>query len=181
MTDWKNVGDTVQSFATAGGILVGGVFTYFKFIKDRVYRPRVALAIEGGILEPKLGERFLVCRATITNNGATKLPLKHDGTAIIIRIGSPSPVPLNHTTWTPVEESAVLDIFAAHDWLESSESIRDEVIIRASDDPDCIYRAEFRLVVGRPSPLTSGNISIATAQIIPSTTPWASHHTTETT
>jgi hypothetical protein len=71
MIAWKDVADTVQSFVTAAGIVVGGVFTYFKFIKDRVYRPRVALDLQGRLIEPTSGDCFLVCRATVENKGGS--------------------------------------------------------------------------------------------------------------
>jgi hypothetical protein len=33
--------ETVQTALTSGAIVVGGVWTYFKFIKGRTFRPRV--------------------------------------------------------------------------------------------------------------------------------------------
>src|SRR4051812_26459179 len=73
---WKDVGDTVQAFVTAGGIVVGGVFAYYKFVKDRIYRPRVTLDINAGTVV--LGtDVFLKCAVSVHNQGNAKLSVQH--------------------------------------------------------------------------------------------------------
>ncbi len=163
MIAWKDVGDSVQSFVTAGGILAGGIFTYFKFVKDRIYRPRVDLRVEADQIELGSTGTFLVCRASVENKGATKLSLQHDGTAILVRTPRHRANVLRETAWSNTPESGVADIFAKHDWIESTETIRDEALVRVTPDSDCVYRIELRVVVAAPSPTRRDNIAMSTA------------------
>jgi hypothetical protein len=172
MSNLKNVGDTVQAFVTAGGIATGAVFTYFKFIKDRVYRPRVHLEVSGGVIDLGDEGHYLLCRATIANQGGTKLSLVHAGTAIIVRLARSGTDVLKRPAWSSGKESAVLDVFGQHDWIESAETISDDVAVRVPAGAPCLYGAEFRLVVAAPSPSRRGNISISTARVIPSAQSW---------
>ena len=164
MSTWKDVADTVQAFVTAGGIVVGGVFTYYKFLKDRIYRPRLDLQIDADRI--RLGDRhYLLCRLSVENKGATKLSLMHDGIALIVRSGTGDPRPLRTTRWSDVEDCAVVDVFATHDWIESAETIRDSALVSVHDDDTQAYRLELRIVVQHPSPRSKENISIYGAHI----------------
>jgi hypothetical protein len=165
MTAWKDVADTVQAFVTAGGIIVGGVFTYYKFGKDRIYRPRVDIGIECSRVQ--LGDQHLLkCRLTLENKGATKLPLLHKGTALIIRPGQVDVQPMRVPDWGDLDASAVIDVFTLHDWLESSETIRDEVLVSTDSDPLRPYRVELRIVVRHPGPRRKPNITISGACVV---------------
>jgi hypothetical protein len=164
MSTWKDVADAVQAFVTAGGIVVGGVFTYYKFLKDRIYRPRLDLQIDSDRI--RLGDRhFLVCRLSVENKGATKLSLMHDGIALIVRSGTVDPRPLRMVRWSDIEDSAVVDAYAAHDWIESAETIRDSAMVSVDSDDSQAYRVELRIVVQHPSPRSKENISIYGAHI----------------
>jgi hypothetical protein len=168
VTNWHNVGDTIQSFVTAAGVIVGGVWAYFKFVKDRVYRPRVNLDIAPRLLDSEDGRRLLVCRFDLENTSASKISIRHEGTAAIISSGTLGPQALDETKWSPLEESAVLDIFTKHDWLESTETISDEVAVPVSADASCIYRIELHLNITDPWPLRNGHITISTFRIVTS-------------
>ncbi len=171
MTSLKDTADTVQAFATAGGIVVGGIFTYYKFVKDRIYRPRVNIGIEGGVVTLG-GVCFLLCRFTVTNNGTTKLPLKHAGTVGVIRRGVAGNDTFLPTQWSVPKNSAVIEVFADHDWIESTETIRDELLVRLESTANGAYRVELRLVVGAPSPIDRGNIVVSGAEVILATQSW---------
>jgi hypothetical protein len=163
---WKDVGDTVQAFVTAGGIVVGGIFTYYKFFKDRIYRPRLDLIIEAERVS--LGDKrvVLACRVTIHNMGATKLSLEHDGTALVVRSGTAEDERMHVTHWSSPDDSAVVDVFAKHEWIESTETIRDAVSVTIDPDPAGVYRVELDVVVGHPSPWSKRNITITGAAMV---------------
>jgi hypothetical protein len=164
VTTWTDVADTVQAFVTAGGIVVGGVFTYYKFVKDRIYRPRLDLQIDSDRI--RLGDRhYLLCQLSVQNKGATKLSLMHDGIALIVRSGAVDQRPLHTARWSDIENSAVVDVFAKHDWIESTETIRDSALVSVDSDESQAYRLELRIVVQHPSPRSRENISIYGAHI----------------
>ncbi len=172
MTNWSDVGNTVQSFATAAAIVVGGAFTYFKFVKDRVFRPRVDLELDAEVVVDRHGVRFVVCHATVHNMGHAKLAIRHDGagptegTAIVVRLGEAGPGAGDATFWAEIDESVLIDVFEQHDWLESGETIRDEVVIRMSSDESSTYRVELWLVVANPVPFRHRRIDITTARVL---------------
>jgi hypothetical protein len=179
MLAWKDVGDTVQSFVTAAGIVVGGVFAYYKFIKDRIYRPRLDLDIQAGILDVGTTP-YLMCSLSVCNKGATKLSVSHAGTAVIVSPGLAAEEELKVTRWRKAE-SAYVDIFASHDWIESTEEIRDEALVRVPADGKTAFRVQLRFVVEAPSPLATKNIAVWTSRIVPPGQRWplASNATTD--
>lgn len=168
MTSWKDTGDAVQAFVTAAGIVAGGVFTYFKFAKDRIYRPRVDLRIEVDRVDIDGPESFLLCRASVENKGANKLSLHHQGTALVFRKSEYGASELECTSWSPIQDSGVVDVFPRHDWIESGETIRDEVLLRIAPDTTSSYRVELSLMVAKPSPTRGGSTEITTGVILPS-------------
>jgi hypothetical protein len=165
MADWTTISGTVESLVTAGGIVAGGIFTYYKFAKDRIYRPRVDLGLAGRIIEYDDGRRTLTCTVTVHNMGATKLELHHAGTAVIVRpvdLGDPMTKP----TIGGLDDAIVMDVFARHDWLESTETIREDVVARAADDLSAVYRVELRLIITNPKPTSRDNIELNTACVL---------------
>ena len=66
LTDLDTLASVLQALVTAGGIIVGGIFAYYKFFKDRVYRPRVAIDLRAGRVRA-LGGEALLCRVTVKN------------------------------------------------------------------------------------------------------------------
>jgi hypothetical protein len=161
MSTVSDVADAVQAFATAGGILAGGIFTYYKFIKDRIYRPRLDLKNEYEIVTIDRHEQLL-CHLSIHNQGSTKIELVHEGTALVVTPCSVSADPLHTARWSG-NDSGTVNVFAAHDWIESNETIRDDALMSLGPEP--AYRVEFWLVVGNPAPQRKRNISFLTARV----------------
>jgi hypothetical protein len=171
--NWKEVADTTQAFATAGGIVVGGVFAYYKFVKDRIYRPRVDLDIQAGAVE--LGDgRFLKCAVIMRNRGATRIKIDRDATALLVAPERRPDSDFQVMRWMK-DEGAVVGVFENHSWLESTETVRDEVLVRVPDDTGVAYRLRLRVVVRRPEPLIHGNISIATTRVVEGSRMWQDH------
>jgi hypothetical protein len=145
---WKDVADTFQAFMAGAAIVVGGVFTYYKFFKDRVYRPRVNVSVEGGHID--IGhEHFLMCRVTMTNKGANKLTIVREGTAAWLFEGSPGE-PFHSTDWG--DHEVIVRMFQRHGWFESGETIADEQVIAVPQGDVAVYRLRFRLVIADPTP-----------------------------
>ncbi len=167
MSAFSDLAAGIDSLATAAGVVIGGVFAYYKFIKDRIYRPRTDLGIEISRIE-LAGRPFLRCAVSLTNKGAIKIQLRHKGTCLIVRPGTPTGTALRSVRWATNEESAVANVFERHGWVESNETIRDAVLVAAADhDENVPYRVELRVCVTDPSPRRSTGIAINSATIIP--------------
>jgi hypothetical protein len=163
-----------QDFVTAAGIVIGGVFTYLKFFKDRIYRPRAELGVTAGYMD--VGDkRYLHCAASVKNIGTSKLSLRHEGTCLYVRADRGDSELLRRMDWVdPVGRPTVLDIFADHDWIESSEAIQDEAAVRIPNAEDHAYWVRLRLVVANPSPFRRGNIELNTYKVVNGNQPFPS-------
>ena len=160
----KDAAGIVQALVTASGIIVGALFTYYKFIKDRVYRPRLRIGLATGrIVIDNL--HYLIVRVSVMNLGSTKLSLNQAGTALIVsqHLAASSDFHLDH--W---REQAVLAVLTKHQWLEVAEQISDEVSIRVPPREDDAYRIDARLVVQAPH----GNVEIWSRLITHASKKW---------
>jgi hypothetical protein len=146
-TNWHDVAQTWQAIITAAAIIVGGVFTYVKFFKDRVYRPRVNITLKGGHIDVG-GTRFLMCRITMVNCGTSKLGIVHDQDETRLYVYRGTANEPNHAMlWgDPIGDGIVG--FARHSWFESGETLVEELAIKLPDDePNAVYRLRFLLAM----------------------------------
>jgi len=140
-----NLASAVQSFITAGALVVGGIFAYFKFFKDRVYRPRVDMTIEPTIFASGVAQT-LVCRLTAKNIGTSKVALVRAGTALTITPGATSVQTYGEPVWGDL---LAYDVFPAHAWIESGETIFNDVSIALPQPRNEALKIELRLVLRR--------------------------------
>jgi hypothetical protein len=166
VSSWTDAASAIQSLVTAGGIIVAGFFTYYKFVKDRIYRPRLELTVD--CARVRVGPRaYLHCKLSIGNKGSTKLSLQHDGTVVRVRPGAHDVDVLQAVGWADLDHSAVVAVFSAHDWIESTETIHDEQLIAISPNERTSYKVILSVIVQHPSPRSKQNITISSAQVIP--------------
>lgn len=126
------------------GLILGGLWAYYKFFKGRTFRPRLELAING-----KLSDAghltHLATFAQIKNVGLSKLELSQTGTAL--RVFSHTLSKLENTPavveW---ERKITLPVFAKHDWIEPGESISDELLIALAKIGHSAVKLELRVV-----------------------------------
>lgn len=164
LTDLDTIASVVQAVVTAGGIVVGGIFAYYKFFKDRVYRPRVAIDVRAGRL-PALGHDVLLCRVTVKNLGGTKLTFNREGTVVVVDAARPAGKDFGLVRYS---QKAVLGILVDHLWLEVAEAVSDDVVVRVPPDDGGLFRVSARLVVAaKPK-----NIEIWARTIVPAGQRW---------
>lgn len=175
-TNWHDVAETWQAILTAAAIILGGLFTYYKFFKDRVYRPRINIKVDAGHVEIGL-LHFLMCRVTMENKGSTKLEILRDRSAILCFQGTPGG-PFTMTKWGSDAATTVL-IFQKHGWFESGEMISDDALIAIPADDDHVYRLRYRLVISDATPWHKGNIEInGVTTVLPSQV-WTEHESVD--
>lgn len=154
-----------ESAATIVALAVGGVWAYFKFVKDRVYRPRLDVTIEAGtvLLEDK---PHVACRLSVKNIGTSKVRLLQEGTGL--RVSSMAGMAQNfiEPDW---EAKKVHEVFKEHEWIESSETIRHEVIFQIASESQLPLLLEARLVCRVRG---NNNISIHSRKLATLTKDW---------
>jgi hypothetical protein len=159
----------IEAAATTVAIVVGGVWAYYRFFKDRVYRPRVQLGLDAGLVT-KSNQRVLVCRLTVKNMGNTQITLQHGGTGL--RIWTPAAQATSPNAWVLVvwARQVTGPILEAHDWIESDETVSDELVVRPPSDMGPGYLVEARVVLRRR---TRGNIVVSARSTFPPDKEWA--------
>jgi len=118
--------DISEKIVKIAAILTGGVWTYYTFIRGRTYRPRLETSVTGETVR-RGGQTYVIARLNIRNLGTAKVDIKQEGTGL--RILS---CDLCVSTSAPGEPKltrlVTLPVFKHHKWIESSETIRDEVL-----------------------------------------------------
>jgi hypothetical protein len=146
VSDLSDAASALQSFVAAAGIVVGAIWAYFKFIKDRVYRPRLDVTIEATRLLAGSRNR-LICAVSVRNIGASKVELTQEGTVLRLSEADPEQEPFRQIRWV---RRRTLGIFEKHRWFESGETVRDELALSLPDEHDQLLQIEVRLVLPRP-------------------------------
>lgn len=77
----QKIADIIWKLAASAGVLVGGVWTYFKFIKGRTFRPNIVPKVAGEARN-RNGEIFLIATTEVENVGASKVAIDHTYTVV---------------------------------------------------------------------------------------------------
>jgi hypothetical protein len=145
LDDAKTVADIVGTLITAVAVSVGAVWAYYRFFKDRTYRPRLEVSM-GGEWFAVDGERLLLARVQIKNIGSSVVELLQKGTGLRVSTmaadasESDAPRPVE---WVP---GRVYKILEEHAWIEPGETVSDDVLLRLAVPAGQPVLFETRLV-----------------------------------
>jgi hypothetical protein len=118
--DWISAAlDAAQTLA----IFVGAAWAYFKFVRGRTFHRRAELSVDATLLKSAAAAALRV-RTTFVNTGAADIPLRLKRVTASVFEGEIDAK--GRSVWRDVAKSPV---FAAHEWLESEETIADDVLI----------------------------------------------------
>jgi len=112
--DWISA---VQHIVEAFAVLIGGLWAYWKFVRGRTFHHRAELEVEPSLIVDVV-PRAVRVNATMKNTGAADIPLR----AAVVRLAAYT----DSGAWKAVES---VGVFADHEWVESQETISDEVLI----------------------------------------------------
>jgi hypothetical protein len=149
---FKDVTAGVQSIITAGAVVIGGCWTYFKFFRGRTFQPRLEVALAGEW--SRLGTAdVLQVRVTVTNIGASMVALNQFGTGL--EIGFPADVQdRDEIIWDKVLRQGVappaarnFQVLTEHEWIEPAETIFEDLLLNLGKPPS-IYILELTLLWG---------------------------------
>jgi hypothetical protein len=158
----KTVADIIGTTVTAAALILGGIWAYFKYVKGRTYRPRISVALSG---QWRLvnGRHLLHARVTVGNVGASNITLLQRGTGLRVSVlASVQPVAPASAAW---ENIRVFEIFTDHDWIESGETVSDDLLIDLGVLEPTPTLFESRLVWKWSK--RKRNIAVLTSQVIP--------------
>lgn len=150
MDSWDRVTQSILNVAQTIAIVVGAAWVYFKFIRGRTFARRAELEISGGLME--IADRQ-VMKAVIElkNTGLSKLPLRVDLNSVeLLATPSSSWAAQTNLRW---EKRMDTPILGDHKWVESQETISDEVLLpidTREGDPWLAFRLHVEVWGKRP-------------------------------
>jgi hypothetical protein len=145
--DIANMIGMVEKLATIIALVVGGVWTYFHFIKGRIYRPRLGAKIVGSV-EVEDDLIYLLVTSTITNIGKSKVDLQHDGTAVRVFGYAPTSHPegIQTVDW---KRLGTYSVFENHGWLEGEETVDEQRLFLIPAQEYRAFRLELRVICSK--------------------------------
>jgi hypothetical protein len=160
--DWDRAIEDTEKLTTIAGILIGGIWAYFKFFRGRVFVPRLETGLSTKIISMPQG-KFFIASLMLKNVGLSRVDLHQRGTALRLakcQLDSPIPRP-EAVAW---EKIRAFVIFQDHKWIESGETIRDEIMFASPAAGYAAFRLELR-VIGSLQKLSSDSRHIAWREV----------------
>jgi hypothetical protein len=140
----KDLVEVLDTFIAMAAVIVGGLFAYFKFLRQRVFHSRLEPTVKVTRYELTTGREFLNVVAAIKNTGLAKVDLLVDRSALRVYSASPPPeATLDEVQWTRV---VTLDVPDRHHWIEAQEEIAlTWLVALPGHSAEVAYKTELRL------------------------------------
>jgi len=140
----KTLSDIINNFLTIIALLVGGVWTYYNFIKGRLYKNRLEPKVDAQFVKHNQGTGLLISYQ-VKNVGLSKVPIKQEGSAIEIFTCDLSQYNPHHESiiW---DDLTILSIFIKHQWIEPGETIEEQQLINLVKEESIAVKITLKLV-----------------------------------
>jgi hypothetical protein len=123
---WVQVTQSVLNIAQTIAIVVGAAWVYFKFIRGRTFARRAELQIRGDMMTIA-NRQVMKAVVQLKNTGLSKLPLDRKATWVeLLATPSSSWMARTNLEWL---DRMLTPVFVDHGWVESQETISDEVLM----------------------------------------------------
>jgi hypothetical protein len=141
--NWPETLSNSEKVVKIAAVVIGGVWTYLKFIRGRIYRPRLKPSVSGRIVIVG-GQPYLVVSLGMENVGSSKVDISQRGTGL--RVFSPeltpNATPPSQVGWMHL---GTFSVFEKHGWIETGECVQDELLISLPLVASA-FKLEFRVV-----------------------------------
>jgi len=136
--------DIILKILNVLAILIGGFWAYFKFIKGRLFHPRLELNLEGQLLQNN-NVFHLLLKYEVKNVGLSKVNINTDNSGIRVKKYYPQldSMEIENVKWNHLGS---FPIFEKHKWIESGETIKENSLLSIKDSENVFYQAVIRLV-----------------------------------
>ena len=141
--NWSETLSNAEKVVRIAAVVIGGVWTYLKFIRGRIYRPRLKPSVSGRIAIVD-GQPHLVVSLSMENVGSSKVDISQKGTGLRLFSLKLTPMapPPSQVGWMRL---GTFSVFEKHGWIETGECVQDELLISLPQVASA-YKLEFRLV-----------------------------------
>jgi hypothetical protein len=143
----KDIVDVTQKLFTILGVLVGGAWAYFKFFKNRTYRPRLDIDLTGQVMQQG-ADHLLLVTISVRNVGLTNVSIRQEGTGLMVSVNQPLPADrsaFEEISWNE-DDAVVFEILIHHAWIEPNETISEDVMVALPNQGEIGLRLLCRIV-----------------------------------
>jgi len=141
-TELSEFASFAESVVTVLALVVGGAWAYFRFGKDRTYRPRFDMAIDAGRLPSLDSAPLLMVRLTMTNTGSGQIKLLQDHTTLRVVDHVGLRTDYDRLGWK--DKGVAYRILQEHSWIESKERIQHDEVVQLPAEPPSLLLLEFQ-------------------------------------
>ena len=151
--DWGKASEILRNLAMVAGFIVGGIWTYYLFIKGRVLKPRLEPKVYGEIVTINT-KKYVRASAELKNVGSSEVKFTKEALNLLpfAERAHPAVSPEDAAKYkllaTDWETLLPLGVFARHAWIEPGETIRDEALLEILIDETIAYRIDFVIFAG---------------------------------
>jgi len=151
--DWGKTAELLRNIAMIAGFIVGGVWTYYLFIKGRVLKPRLEPKVRGEIITVNT-RKYMRASLELKNVGSSEVRFTEEALNLepfaerAHPVVSPEDAAKYKLLTTDWESLLPLKVFTKHAWIEPGETIRDEALLEILTDEMIAYRIDFVIFAG---------------------------------
>jgi hypothetical protein len=151
LADWQAWTTIVKDAVTAAGVVVGGVWAYYRFGKDRIYRPRIEAGVHLRWVEAD-GCPVAHLRISVRNAGNSVVYLGEEKCYFRLQLPADTTRPdrneAERVQWTDLEGDYL--VLREHDWIEPNETVVEDHALRVpADSAPPLTEVRLRLLVAR--------------------------------
>lgn len=137
--------DIISKAVTILATILAGAWAYYRFLKGRVFKPRLALAVMGRRLRIRSTE-FVLSTIELSNVGLSNLEIKH----ATLRVCSLSGEAISNKASQPkLEWLGTYEVLRAHNWIEPGEVIKEQHLLILPVNHDFTISLDCKIVTGR--------------------------------
>ena len=126
---WLQIADGIQKAFTALGVLVGGIWTYYKFVKGRIRKPRLDITVSGTLILIDQQE-YLKIAVKVKNVGLTNVKIENTTSIEVSTLDYYPPPFVRNARWV---SQITLPLLTAHSRIEPGEPVEDVFLVSLRD------------------------------------------------
>lgn len=149
LDNWEKLTGTAEHLATVAAIFLGALIGYYKFLRGRVFRPRLEPAVSGR-MERLDGIDYLIVTLQLKNVGASRVVICRQSSGLNIFLDQAHRLPKNEAERLTLEnvawdEPVTLPVLENHEWIESGETIQEAKIIAIAAGARVAVKLQLRI------------------------------------
>jgi len=141
---WSQILDELVKIFTILGISGGGLWAIHHYLKGRVYKFKLEQNISGRfVFSDKI--EYLVISISLKNVGLSKIDIEQKGSGLQL-FACEKKAAIDQAENVEWQSLRIFKVLEKHSWIESGETIQDELLIAIPKKNYIAFRARFRII-----------------------------------